>query len=470
MQQLRIIWSTGDSADILSTRLHFRPATPLPSTFAMSLSRRELIRIGGLSVFAPGLASVADAAPSKSQNSCIFIMLQGGLSQLDSWDPKPDAVLEIRGSFRHAATKTPGVQFTVMMSRSAQISEHLCVIRSMTHKFTNHIAGTYITLTGSTNQPDRDREAHGDDFPGPGAVLNYLSPKQSDRNAVPRSISLPNWLSIPGPSNRMPGQYAGFLGSVNDPFLVEGDPANKNYRPLALSLPEGVDGSRMGTRLTLMKQLDSAARLLEKELNQRHDHLKSSAYDMVVSGTVRKALDLSQESDARRDRYGRNRVGQSMLLARRLVEAGVQFVGFNEFNQKWDTHGGLVGRYKQIVPEMEAAFASLVEDLAERGMLDRTLVINTGEFGRTPKINGGAGRDHWPNVYSLVMAGGGIRGGQVYGKSDSRGAEVLSQPVSPADVLSTMYHILGVPPNSELRDRLDRPIQLSEGRVLTELL
>lgn len=437
----------------------------------MNISRRELIRLGGLSILAAGPAAASAAHSGSAHKSCIFMMLQGGLSQLDSWDPKPDAVPEIRGSFRHASTATPGIQFSELMQRSAAISEHLCVIRSMTHKFTNHIAGTYITLTGSTNQPDRDREAHGDDFPGPGAVLNYLSPRRtSQAHSVPRSISLPNWLSIPGPSNRMPGQYAGFLGSVHDPFLLEGNPAQKEYRPLALSLPDGVDGNRMGSRLGLMKQLDSATRFLEAELNQRYDHLKHSAWNMVVSGEVRRALDLSQEKDALRDRYGRNRVGQSVLLARRLVEAGVQFVGFNEFNQKWDTHGGLVGRYKQIVPEMEAAFAALVEDLADRGLLDRTLVINTGEFGRTPKINGGAGRDHWPNVYSLVMAGGGLQGGRVYGESDSRGAEVLSQPVSPADVLSTMYHILGVAPDVELRDRLDRPIQLSDGRVLSELL
>ena len=287
---------------------------------------------------------------------------------------------------------------------------------------------------------------------------------------LPASISLPNWLSIPGPSNRMPGQYAGFLGSVNDPFLVEGDPAGKDYRPLSLSLPDGVTDNRMGTRMKLMQQLDSSARLLETELNQRVDHLRQSAYDMVVNGTIRKALDLSQEPDSLRDRYGRNRMGQSFLLARRLVEAGVQLISFNEFNQKWDTHGGLVGRYKQIVPEMETAFAALVSDLADRGLLDKTLVINTGEFGRTPKMNGGNGRDHWPNVYSTVLAGGGIRGGMTYGESDSAGGEVLSRPTSPADILATMWHVLGVQATTELRDRLNRPIQLSDGRVLSELL
>ncbi|MEZ6130393.1 MAG: DUF1501 domain-containing protein [Planctomycetaceae bacterium] len=435
-----------------------------------SVSRREILRIGSLSLLSSTVAH-ANTIRTADSGNCIFMLLQGGLSQLDTWDPKPDAVPEIRGPFRVHSTATTGMQFGELMHRSAAVSEHLCVIRSMTHKFTNHIAGTYITLTGSDNQQDRDREAHGDDFPGPAGVLNYLT--SHDRNAasnVPGSISLPNWLSIPGPSNRMPGQYAGFLGSVHDPFLISGDPSEKDYRPLSLSLPDGITETRMQTRLSLMQQLDSAARYLEADLNHRYNHLTRSAYDMVVSGAVRKALDLNAEPDALRDRYGRNRVGQSLLLARRLVEAGVQFVGFNEFNQKWDTHGGLSGRYQQIVPEMDAAFAALVQDLADRGMLDRTLVINTGEFGRTPKINTDNGRDHWPNVYSTVLAGGGIVGGQTYGESDSRGAEVLSQPVSPADVLATMWHLLGIPPNTELRDRLNRPIALSNGRVLNELL
>ena len=436
--------------------------------------RRELLRIGALSLFGAATNSASRAvgdSADRGHRSCIFMLLQGGLSQLDSWDPKPDAVREIRGPFRSISTKVSGTGFGELFSQSASIAQHLCVIRSMTHKFTNHIAGTYITLTGSTNQQDRDREAHGDDFPGPGAVLNYLqSNSRLPESRVPRSVSLPNWLSIPGPSNRMPGQYAGFLGSVHDPFLIEGDPSRSDYRPLALSLPEGMNDRRLSDRLTLTRQLDSAARLLETELNSRYDHLTQSAYDMVVSGTIRKALDLSQEPDVLRDRYGRNRVGQSLIVARRLVEAGVQFVGFNEFNQKWDTHGGLEGRYKQIVPEVDQAFAALVTDLVDRNMLDNTMVVNTGEFGRTPRINPQNGRDHWPNVYSTVLAGGGIRGGITFGQSDSKGAEVLSQPTSPADVLATIWHQLGINPQTVLRDRVDRPILLTDGNPVRDII
>jgi uncharacterized protein (DUF1501 family) len=209
-----------------------------------------------------------------------------------------------------------------------------------------------------------------------------------------------------------------------------------------------------------------AARLLERQLATRYDQLAASAYDLVTDGRVRRALDSADEPAASRDRYGRTKIGQSLLLARRLAEAGVQFVAYNAFNQEWDTHGGLLGRYRQIAPPMDRAFGTLVADLAERGMLADTPVVNTGEFGRTPAINKDAGRDHWPNVYSTVLAGGGVAGGRVVGASDSKGAEVADTPVAPADVLATMYAALGIPPDTVLRDRLDRPIKLSEGRVL----
>ncbi|HZZ73843.1 MAG TPA: DUF1501 domain-containing protein [Pirellulales bacterium] len=412
----------------------------------------------------PRLRAAESAVPR--QRNCIFIVLQGGPSHIDLWDPKPRASEELRGPFPTIETKVPGLRFTEMLPGSAQVADKLCVIRSMTHKFTNHIAGTYIAMTGSTNQPDRDREAHADDFPGPGAVLNYL---QKGTPAVPRSISLPNWLSIPGPSNRMPGQFGGFLGNVHNPFLIEGDPSQPDFRPLSLSLPPGMSPGRMQTRLDLAKQLDTSARLIEKDLDRQYDRLRHSAYELVVDSRVRQALDLSQEPAALRDRYGRTKFGQSLLLARRLIEAGVQYVAYNCFNQEWDTHGGLPHRYAQIVPPMDAAFSALVDDLATRNRLEDTLVINTGEFGRTPVVNKDAGRDHWPNVYSCVLAGGGLRGGYVHGASDAKGAEVLEHPTSPADVLATMWHQLGISPTTELHDRLNRPMQLSEGRVLDEL-
>ncbi len=454
-------------------------APPCPHSFApmnpsVQFDRREILRIGGLSLFgwafgnplsAPGRVQAADAAPARAK-SCIFILLQGGPSHIDLWDPKPEAPAEVRGPFSTIETAVTGVRFGELLPRSAALMKRLAVVRSMEHNFNNHIAGTYVTLTGSNDQPNQDREARGDDFPGPGAVLNYLKPSRS----VPPSVSLPTWLSIPGPSNRMPGQYGGFLGSLKDPFLIAGEPHKPGFKPLSLTLPDDFGIQRMQSRWTLLSALNSATRYLEDQATRNRDHLSQSAYELLVDPRVREAVDLSRESDALRDRYGRTKLGQSLLLARRLVEAGVQFVAYNAFNQEWDTHGGLAGRYKQLVPPMDQAFSALVEDLTERGMLDNTLVINTGEFGRTPVINKTAGRDHWPSAYSTVVCGGGIRGGQVYGASDKQGAHVASQPVAPADLLATMWHLLGIAPDTELRDRVNRPQVLSRGQVVQGLI
>ncbi|MCP4193015.1 MAG: DUF1501 domain-containing protein [Pirellulaceae bacterium] len=432
------------------------------------VNRRELLRIGGVSILGGLVSQHGEAASVAPQaESCIFILLQGGPSHIDLWDPKPKAPPEIRGPYQTIRTSVPGVEFGEPLSHTARVAHHLSVVRSMTHRFTNHIAGTYVTLTGSVNQPDQDREAHVNDFPGPGAVLNHLT---RSVGSVPCSVSLPNWLSIPGPSNRMPGQYGGFLGAVSDPLVIEGDPNRNTYQPLQLAMQAGMTKMRLNNRLQLMKQLDQMARRLEVELRRKHDALQQSAYDLVIDGRVREALDLSKESTHVRDRYGRNKCGQSLLVARRLVEAGVKFVAYNAFNQEWDTHGNLEPRYKQIVPPIDQGFAALIEDLANRGLLDKTLVINSGEFGRTPVINKQAGRDHWPNVYSTTLAGGGIKSGQTVGASDWKGGEVADQPISPADLLATMWHQLGISHQTEIRDSLNRPFVLSRGSVVRDLI
>ncbi len=432
--------------------------------------RRELLRIGALSLLGLPAARQAHAARSHFEpraKRCLFILLQGGPSHLDLWDPKPEAPQEVRGPFSSIATNLPGLRFGELLPATARVVEHLAVIRSMEHRFTNHIAGTYITLTGSEDQPDRDREAAAEDFPGPGAVMNYL---RTEPSSIPTSVSLPNWLSIPGPSNRMPGQYGGFLGGVRDPFLIAGDPHRQDFRPLSLHLPEEVPSHRMGRRWSLLRQFDAGAGWIERENLATHDHLWESAYELLSDPRVRKAVDLEEEKESVRERYGMTRVGQSLLLARRLLEVGVRFVAYNAFNQEWDTHGNLEKRYQQIVPPLDQAYAALIEDLAERCMLDETLVVNTGEFGRTPVVNQQAGRDHWPSAYSTVLAGGGVAGGAVWGASDQRGAYVARDGVAPSDVLATMWHLLGIDPETELRDRLDRPQFLSRGRVLHELI
>jgi hypothetical protein len=434
----------------------------------MELHRREILRLGALSVFGAGLAPLVSASPtSRRSGRCIFLFLQGGPSHVDLWDPKPRAPSEVRGPFQAISTLLPDVRFSELLPRQAAIADKLAIVRSMNHRFTNHIAGTYVTLTGSTNQPDADREAKGDDFPGPGAILNHL---ERTPGGVPASVSLPNWLSIPGPSNRMPGQYGGLLGTACDPFLIVGEPQQRDFRPLALTLPSDLAPDRVRQRESLRQQLDSAARRLDVHGAAAHDRLTQAALQLVTDPRVREAVDLDRESDRVRDHYGRTKIGQSLLLARRLIEAGVRYVGCNEFNQAWDTHGDLTRRYKSIVPPMDQAFAALVEDLAVRGLLSETLVINAGEFGRTPTVNKDGGRDHWPRAYTAVLAGGGVRGGQVYGSSDARGSDVADLPVSPADLLATLWTCLGVDIGTELHDRQERPFTLCAGRVPAGLL
>ncbi len=434
--------------------------------------RREILRIGSLSILGQlgmpvARRAEAAAAASESSKSCIFLLLQGGLSHIDLYDPKPAASEQVRGPFGSIDSSVPGLRLSDKLPKTSQLMQHVALIRSMQHDFNNHIAGTYITLTGSIDQRNEDREARAEDFPGPGAVLNYLSRGQS---SIPVSVSLPNWLSIPGPSNRMPGQYGGLLGNLTDPFLIEGDPSKAEFKRVDLTLPEFLPAERMQARRNLREQVDVAARELENGLTRAHDRQRESAYKLLVDPGFRDALDLAREPDAVRDRYGRTKLGQSLLLARRLIEAGVRMVSYNAFNQSWDTHQHIENTYNKRMPELDQAYSALIEDLQQRGLLPSTLVIKTGEFGRTPVINKDGGRDHWPSAYSLLLAGGGIRGGIVHGASDAKGAYVANQPVAPADVLATMWSILGVDPATELHDRFGRPIPLSKGRVLAELM
>lgn len=450
----------------------------------MQIGRRKLLQIGPLSLFGSAALSHAVRADSSAPRplsqpapssfgrakACVFLMLQGGPSHHDLWDPKPLAPDQIRGPFTTIETANPACRFGELLVETAKWADRLTVVRSMEHAFANHIAGTYITLTGSSDQPDADREAKAADFPGPGAVLNYLRAGDEAAVKAPPSVSLPTWLSIPGPSNRMPGQYAGMLGPVHDPFLIAGEPHKPDFKPLCLSLPAECGDARLASRRGLLERMDQEARRIETGSTRTADRFRESAYEMLTDPRVRQAVDLGQEPDAVRERYGKTKIGQSLLLARRLIEAGVTLVGYNAFNQEWDTHGGLSGRYQKLVPPMDRAYAALLSDLEDRGLLDQTLVVNAGEFGRTPLVNQDAGRDHWPHAYSVALAGGGVHQGLVYGQSDGKGAFVADRPVSPADLLATLWHLLGIDPATELRDTLGRPIRLSHGRVVEALL
>ncbi|RLS55469.1 MAG: DUF1501 domain-containing protein [Planctomycetota bacterium] len=433
-----------------------------------SPTRRQLLQIGALSLWGgPAMADRGSGNRLGTAQHGILIFLQGGPSQLDMWDPKPAAAAEVRGPFTPIDTAVPGLQLTNLLPMTARIADKISVVRSMSHNFNNHIAGTYVMLTGSAVQPNADREAAQHDAPGPGAILNYL---RRETAGMPTAVSLPNWLSIPGPSNRMPGQYAGYLGSTFDPFLIQGEPHQPEFKPLSLTLPGEVPLARFESRTQLLGQIDAATRLLEAKGTRSRDRLYESAVDLLVNPKFRDALDLSREPATVRERYGMTKIGQSLLLARRLVEAGVTWVAFNEFNQHWDIHGAIEASKKNRVPPVDRAYSALVEDLDQRGLLDSTIVINTGEFGRTPVINKDAGRDHWPDVYSLAICGGGIQRGLVYGASDQRGAYPAANPVSPADLLATVWTCLGVDPESEIQDRLQRPFRVSTGHVVEGLL
>lgn len=396
------------------------------------------------------------------------MFLQGGPSHLDLWDPKPAGPREVRGAFQPIATAVSGVQFGELLPRLSGLAKHLAVIRSMSHAFNNHIAGTYIMQTGSTNQRNVDREAAADDFPGPGAVLSWLQKSATNR---PVSVSLPNWLSIPGPSNRMPGQFGGFLGARHDPVLFEGDPSKDGFRPLNLSLPDDVGRRRFDARRSLLRQFDEQVKSLESKATRSKDRMYETAMTLITDPGIRNALDLTRERKSLRASYGRSKFGQSLLLARRLVEAGVKFVSVNEFNQSWDHHTKIERSLKKLAPRMDRGLAALIDDLDRRGGLKSTLLVAAGEFGRAPKFNADGGRDHWSRVYTALLAGGGVRGGQVVGRSDARGGEVADKPVSPADLLATVWTALGIDPEeTTLRDRLSRPRPLTRGRPLRELL
>ena len=302
--------------------------------FSSHFNRRELLRIGGLSLFGAALSetgpTISPALAASGQpraKACIFMLLQGGPSHLDLWDPKPEAPVEVRGPFATIPTSLTGVRFGELLPLTARLMKHLAVIRSMEHNFNNHIAGTYVTLTGSNDQPNQDREAKNEDFPGPGAVLNYLKPTTS----VPASVSLPTWLSIPGPSNRMPGQYGGFLGPVKDPFLISGEPHKPGFKPLSLTLPDGFGQERMQSRWGLLAQLNEATRHLEDQATRSRDRLSQSAYELLVDPRVREALDLSLEPAASRERYGAHKVGAIAAFGATTGRSGRAVRGLQRF-------------------------------------------------------------------------------------------------------------------------------------------
>ncbi len=443
-------------------------------------TRREVLRAGTLSVFGLGLAdlvannvSAVDRSPTGlsfgKAKSCILLFMWGGPSQLDTWDPKPNAPAEVRGEFASIATGVPGVRISEHFPRLAQHIDKYAIIRSMTHDDPAHLSSVHHILTGRHApkvKSDADPPSR-KDTPHVGSVLAYLRPNQQTLSSF---VTLPWLVSHPAaPGGMAPGQNAGWLGQAFDPFVVAGDPNSPKFGVPGLSLTPEVNKERFETRKRLLTQLDDW-----HQGASNYSTFQEKALALVSSAGAERAFDLNQEPAQVRDRYGRHIHGQSLLLARRLIEAGVRLVQVNwhqDGQNFWDTHGNNFKRLKRdLMPPADQGFAALLDDLAQRGMLDETLVVWVGEFGRNPVITrNNAGREHHSWCYSAVLAGGGVRGGQVYGKSDAIAARPADKPVSPADLTATVYHALGVDPGMIVEDREARQVRLTEGSPVLPL-
>jgi len=408
---------------------------------------------------------------SASADACILVFLNGGPSHLDMWDMKPAAPVEIRGEFRPIATSVPGVQLSEHLPRLARQLHHCALVRSVHHTVNNaHAAAVYVGLTGH-NRGDATVAigAGPSDYPAIGSVVGLCRPPQTP---VAPFVSLPYITAEGRGGPPQPGFFGGWLGRAHDPLFVLRDPSAPGFAMPELSLAGDIDRDRLSARRYLSAQLGTRGR--ERAL-QEMGQFQARAFDLLTSAATQRAFQIDREPAPVRAAYGRNIYGQSVLLARRLIEAGTRVACISwapDANATWDTHGGNFAKLKnELLPQLDSAVASLLGDLAARGMLERTLVAVMGEFGRTPRVNGNAGRDHWNFCYSLMLAGGGIKGGVVHGASDRIGARPSSCPVTPADVIATIYQCLGIRPDLELHDRLQRPFQLVPwGSPIRELL
>jgi hypothetical protein len=440
------------------------------------LSRRTVLRVGGLGALGLSLPSLlrAESVVGRTAGrakSCILLFQFGGASHLDSFDPKPDAPAEIAGEFKAIGTKLPGVQMCEHLPRLAGLADKFTLVRSAHHRTSAHNSAAYYSLTG--HKPLIDivtANAAATDFPAYGSVVDKFAPTKAH---VPTAVSLPTMIAD-GPF-RTPGEFAGLLGKMHDPLFITQDPNSPNFDIEELTLPAELTFERVDNRKALLKAVDAKSRLGDRRdaALKGVDAYHERAFSLLTSPETKKAIDISREDERTRDRYGRTMYGQSVLLARRLVEAGVRFVTvyYSPGIGGWDTHKD---NFKTLassrLPNTDQTVSALVEDLDARGLLDETLVFWTGDFGRTPKINKDAGRDHWPQCYTTLLAGGGIRRGTVFGSSDSSGAYPKDNPVRPDDLSATIFTLLGLDPATEMRDQLNRPIPISYGQTIGSIL
>jgi hypothetical protein len=431
----------------------------------MPPTRRQVLQagaIGYLGLSLPRLLRADAIRTSAAADSCILIFLNGGPSHLDMWDMKPAAPAEVRGEFKPIATTVPGIQLSEHLPRLAKQIHRATLIRSAHHSVNNaHAAAVYTALTGH----DRGDAtvaigASPNDFPAIGAVVGQERPPASP--VVPY-VSLPYMTKEGAGGPPQPGFFGGLLGRTRDPLWVLRDPNAPTFAVPELNPAPDLPAARLGKRRDLLRGVGEL------------DPIQQKAFDLLTAPATQRAFRLDLESDRTRDAYGRNIYGQSVLLARRLIEARTRVACISwapDANATWDTHGKNFEALKtRLLPQLDAAVSSLLDDLVARGLFDRTLVVVMGEFGRSPKVNANAGRDHWNFCYGLMLAGGGVKGGHVFGASDKIGGRPSSNPVSPADVIATIYHCLGVPTDLELRDNLDRPFQLVPwGEVIRDVL
>ena len=450
-----------------------------------SLTRREALRIGGLGGVGLGLADLLRARASVAADgvrptfgrakTVIMMFLHGGHPQQETFDPKPEGPSAVRGEFSAISTSVPGVQFSEMLPRTSGLAHKLAVVRSMSHENPNHVQACLPAQTGHAHpkafRTRGDFPPSATDFPPVGAVLDAVSPAQGD---------LPTWVRI-GPLMRrgngttLHGQLPGMLGARHSSFVVDQPLMDRDVKIQAIRPNDDLTSIRLSGRRSLLEQFDRERGLIDEVAGARNlDSFYQRAFNLLSSSRTRNAFALASEKAALRDRYGKTEFGQRCLLARRLAEAGVPLVNISYCHTprgSWDTHSSNFSKMKtSLAPTLDQSLTALIEDLEERGMLDETLVVVNAEFGRTPKINARSGRDHWPWVYSLAMAGAGARGGAVHGASDDSAAYPASNPHDPGDFVATLYHLLGVPADTTITDAAGRPHHVINGQPIWPLM
>lgn len=453
---------------------------------SLRLSRRSLLRAGVAGFAGLDLARVLRAEGSARSGAIrpkakhvILLHQFGGPSHIDTFDMKPDAAEKIRGEFSPIASAIPGVRVTEHLPRMSKILDKVAQLRGVHHTTKNHNSATYYSLTGHKPPLDDIRLRDTQElYPAYGSVAAKLRPAEDP--AIPSFVSYPFRLRD---GSVTPGQTGSFLGKAFDPFFIGEDPNSAGFKLPELTLPDSLSLGRLDDRRTLMRMIDEQADMLNWSASARGvDSFYDRALAMLASPKVQKAFNLSLEDPKLRDEYGRTTYGQSCLLARRLIEAGVRFVTVyysgsigGKGSGGWDTHANNFGELKdRLLPPTDQTLPTFLNDLASRGLLDETLVVWMGEFGRSPRIRddpkfGKNGRDHWPFCYTVLLAGGGVRGGAVYGSSDRQGGYPASDPVTPDDIAATMFWALGIDPATEVRDTLGRPLPIAAGEPITKL-